>query len=419
MGYQRRVHGAQWNHGRRVTNISEMIVSTLVLLVSLESVLSLEGCWEPLGLEDGRIGDSHIRASSSYSPESVGPSAGRLNSEKGGGAWCPKNLITENTDTQEFLEIDLEFNHVITAVVTQGRFANGRGAEFAEFYIIQYWKEGMEAFQDYVTSEGEKILEGNKNTFSESKIVLDTPIVASKMRIIPYSHHPRTVCMRVEFLGCLEDAEKVKTVSEIKDRKEETKEDRKEETRKVEDKEVDVYLRNKSESIKVTESGLNNLIMVNNGWGPHYLGAVVGLLLTVIFILVILIIIILRRTIKRKQFSSNTNISFTSSLARKSEIYKEDLENGPIYQEPFLLQQDISPYSQSILDPTPCIPTSNSSFNTVSHAKHLEQIYSVPLFSNNTLQSENRFKKYQGTHTCGETLPKYLSHMQYTLVSDQ
>merc|ERR1711971_990774 len=137
---------------RRFRRRSNMILSTLVLVVlvvSLEFVASLEGCWEPLGLEDGRIEDSQIRASSSYSPESVGPSAGRLNSEKGGGAWCPKNLITENMDTQEFLEIDLEYNHVITAVVTQGRFASGRGAEFAEFYIIQYWREGMEAFQDY------------------------------------------------------------------------------------------------------------------------------------------------------------------------------------------------------------------------------------------------------------------------------
>merc|ERR1711971_1457844 len=388
---------SQWNHGRRVTNISEMIVSTLVLLVSLKFVLSLDGCWEPLGLEDWRIGDSQIRASSSYSPESVGPSAGRLNSEKGGGAWCPKNLITENMDTQEFLEIDLEYNHVITAVVTQGRFASGRGAEFAEFYIVQYWREGLEAFQDYLNNEGEKILEGNKNTFSESKILLDTPIVASKIRIIPFSQHPRTVCMRVELLGCFEETAVEKKSKEIVKTSKETE----------------------APADDTTENVINSLVIVDNGWGPHYLGAVVGLLLTVIFILVILIIIILRRTIKRKQFSSNTNISFTSSLARKSEIYKEDLENGPIYQEPFLLQQDISPYSQSILDPTPCLPTSNTNFNTVNHTKHLEQIYSVPLFTNNTLQSENRFNKYQGTHTCGETLPKYLSHMQYTLVSDQ
>merc|ERR1711971_245488 len=314
---------SQWNHGRRVTNISNMILSTLLLVVTLEFVVSLEGCWEPLGLEDGRIGDSQIRASSSYSPESVGPSAGRLNSEKGGGAWCPKNLITENMETQEFLEIDLEYNHVITAVVTQGRFANGRGAEFAEFYIIQYWREGMEAFQDYVDDDGEKILEGNKNTFSESKIFLDSTIVASKIRIIPYSQHPRTVCMRVELLGCFKETGVEKKSKEIVKTSKET--------------EAPAY--------DTTENVINSLVIVDKGWGPHYLGAVVGLLLTVILILVILIIIILRRTIKRKQFSSNTNISFTSSLARDGTIYRQNIEanlqigEDPIYQEPFVQER--------------------------------------------------------------------------------
>merc|ERR1711971_1002899 len=410
MGYQRRVHGAQWNHGRRVTNISNMILSTLLLLVSLESVLSLEGCWEPLGLEDGRIGDSQIRASSSYSPESVGPSAGRLNSEKGGGAWCPKNLITENMDTQEFLEIDLKYNHVITAVVTQGRFASGRGAEFAEFYIIQYWREGMEAFQDYVTSEGEKILEGNKNTFSESKILLYSTIVASKIRIIPYSQHPRTVCMRVELLGCLEETKQNKPVVKF----EESNEGENVPDTFVEEKEVDVYLNNSDESIKATESGLNNLIMVNNGWGPHYLGAVVGLLLTVILILVILIIIILRRTIKRKQFSSNTNISFTSSLARDGTIYRQNIEanlqigEDPIYQEPFVTRKDISACQSSL--PNCSLYGHN--------AGHLDQIYSLPLFHQVNPDSQEFFNFYghQEHQTDVETLPKYLSSFQDTLV---
>ena len=179
-----------------------MILSTFAFVSLLEVVLSFEGCLEPLGLEDGRIGDSQMRASSSYSYESVGPSAGRLNSEKGGGAWCPKNLITENMETQEFLEIDLEYNHIISAVVTQGRFANGRGAEFAEFYIVQYWREGMDKFIDYTDDDGEMILEANKNTFAAVETKLDSAILASKIRIIPFSKHARTICLRVELKGC-------------------------------------------------------------------------------------------------------------------------------------------------------------------------------------------------------------------------
>merc|ERR1711971_648480 len=374
---------SQWNHGRRVTNISEMIVSTLVLLVSLKFVLSLDGCWEPLGLEDWRIGDSQIRASSSYSPESVGPSAGRLNSEKGGGAWCPKNLITENMDTQEFLEIDLEYNHVITAVVTQGRFASGRGAEFAEFYIVQYWREGLEAFQDYLNNDGEKILEGNKNTFSESKILLDTPIVASKIRIIPFSQHPRTVCMRVELLGCFEETAVEKKSKEI----------------------VKTSKQTEAPAYDTTENVINSLVIVNNGWGPHYLGAVVGLLLTVILILVILIIIILRRTIKRKQFSSNTNISFTSSLAGDGTIYRQNIEanlqigEDPIYQEPFVTRKDISACQSSI--PNCSLYGHN--------AGHLDQIYSLPLFHQVNPDSQEFFNFYGHQENSSPATPTFPS----------
>jgi len=376
--------------------------------------LSFEGCSDPLGLEDGRIGDSQMRASSSYSYESVGPSAGRLNSEKGGGAWCPKNLISENMETQEFLEIDLEYNHIISAVVTQGRFANGRGAEFAEFYIVQFWREGMDAFLDYNNDDGEKILEANKNTFSESKIVLESTIVASKIRIIPYSQHPRTVCMRVELFGCLQEA--------LEEYTEELEEYTVKETQKInneedieEEKGVDVYLG----ADETTENVLNDLVMVDGGWGSHYLGAVVGLLLTVILILVILIVIILKRTLRNKQFSSNSNISFTSSLARKSEIYKQDLENGPIYQEPFLIKQEASPYNHSILDssldsfPAPCLPTSNYKYSTgnkqqIYNVGHIDQIYSVPLFTSNS------FGK-QVSQNCVNTLP----NIQTTLIGDQ
>lgn len=31
---------------------------------------------------------------------------------------------------------------------------------------------------------------------------LDHPLVAERIRFLPYSHHPRTTCMRVEIYGC-------------------------------------------------------------------------------------------------------------------------------------------------------------------------------------------------------------------------
>ncbi|KAI5700845.1 hypothetical protein M8J75_003458 [Diaphorina citri] len=46
------------------------------------------------------------------------------------------------------------------------------------------------------------ILSGNINTYLEVRQELVFPFVAQKVRFIPYSVYPRTVCMRVELYGC-------------------------------------------------------------------------------------------------------------------------------------------------------------------------------------------------------------------------
>ena len=47
-----------------------------------------------------------------------------------------------------------------------------------------------------------QILKANINTYLPQKTDLKTAIIASKLRFLPYSHHRRTVCMRVEIYGC-------------------------------------------------------------------------------------------------------------------------------------------------------------------------------------------------------------------------
>lgn len=47
-----------------------------------------------------------------------------------------------------------------------------------------------------------QILPGNSNTYSVANNSLDPAIIASKIRLVPYSDHPRTVCMRVGMEGC-------------------------------------------------------------------------------------------------------------------------------------------------------------------------------------------------------------------------
>ncbi|CAH2001308.1 unnamed protein product [Acanthoscelides obtectus] len=66
---------------------------------------------------------------------------------------------------------------------------------------------GVEGKSTIIASEGgtrttKKLLTGNTDTYSIVEQKLEPPIIASKIRFIPYSDHVRTVCMRVEILGC-------------------------------------------------------------------------------------------------------------------------------------------------------------------------------------------------------------------------
>ena len=40
------------------------------------------------------------------------------------------------------------------------------------------------------------------NTYLPEKRLLPSPIIAKRIRIIPYSSRWRTVCMRIELYGC-------------------------------------------------------------------------------------------------------------------------------------------------------------------------------------------------------------------------
>ncbi|XP_024084780.1 discoidin domain-containing receptor 2-like [Cimex lectularius] len=157
-------------------------------------------CSAALGMEEGRIPDTAISASSSYETKSVGPQNARIRQELNGGAWCPKAQIS--SEVREYLEVDLTKNHLITKTETQGRFGNGQGQEYAESFLVEYWRESLNQWVVYKNTRGQKVLAGNTNTYLVVRQDLDLPFIASKVRFIPYSEHPRTVCMRVEIYGC-------------------------------------------------------------------------------------------------------------------------------------------------------------------------------------------------------------------------
>ena len=89
-----------------------------------------------------------------------------LRTESHGGAWCPKNQITK--EPKEWLEIDLHSVHVITATETQGRFGNGQGVEFAEAYLLEYWRPRLGKWVRYTDIKGQEVsVQPHKVTYSE------------------------------------------------------------------------------------------------------------------------------------------------------------------------------------------------------------------------------------------------------------
>ncbi|VEN62965.1 unnamed protein product [Callosobruchus maculatus] len=172
----------------------------ILLLLYEAHAVEPSQCIAPLGMESKAIKDEDISASSSFDKGNVGPHHGRVRNELNGGAWCPQTQATP--DTKEWIEIDLHTVHIITSTETQGRFGNGQGVEFAESYMLEYWRPRLNKWIRYRSKTNGELLKGNINTYLESKSQLDPPIWASKIRFLPYSSHKRTVCMRVEVYGC-------------------------------------------------------------------------------------------------------------------------------------------------------------------------------------------------------------------------
>ena len=90
----------------------------------------------PLGMEDGRITKSRLRASSMYNTY-YGPYNARLQARNYGstrGGW-----IAKIRNTQQWIQVDLEKVATLKGVATQGRYdAN----QFVRSYLVTYSRNG-------------------------------------------------------------------------------------------------------------------------------------------------------------------------------------------------------------------------------------------------------------------------------------
>ncbi len=79
----------------------------------------------------------------------------RLNLDRSGGAWCPKQQIAENV--KEYLQINFVNVSVISGIGTQGRYGNGRGQEYAEQFRLEYWRPELAHWRTYRRWDGNDV----------------------------------------------------------------------------------------------------------------------------------------------------------------------------------------------------------------------------------------------------------------------
>lgn len=79
----------------------------------------------------------------------------RIRQEKNGGAWCPKAQIS--SEVREYLEIDLDEDHLVTWTETQGRWGNGQGQEYTEAFTVEYWRKSIKRWVEYKDSRDNKV----------------------------------------------------------------------------------------------------------------------------------------------------------------------------------------------------------------------------------------------------------------------
>ncbi|XP_048587363.1 retinoschisin-like [Nematostella vectensis] len=151
----------------------------------------------PLGMEDGRIPDSSITASSSWN-SGLSPHYGRLNNQlvrgQHSGAWAARNLRTG-----EYLQVDLGRVMWVTHVATQGRPQGS--SQWVTEYSVEYSLTG-DQWQSYQDENGViKVFPGNSDKTTVVKHEFFPVIKARFVRIVVRAWQEH-ITMRAEFYGC-------------------------------------------------------------------------------------------------------------------------------------------------------------------------------------------------------------------------
>ncbi|XP_061234331.1 neuropilin-2 isoform X6 [Neopsephotus bourkii] len=151
-------------------------------------------CNMPLGMESGRISNMQISASSTYSDGRWTPQQSRLNSDDNG--WTP------NVDSnKEYLQVDLHFLTVLTAIATQGAISREtQNGYYVRTYKLEVSTNG-EDWMMYRHGKNHKTFQANEDATEVVLNKIHSPVLTRFVRIRPQSWH-NGIALRLELYGC-------------------------------------------------------------------------------------------------------------------------------------------------------------------------------------------------------------------------
>uniref|UniRef100_A0A673WE43 EGF like repeats and discoidin domains 3 n=1 Tax=Salmo trutta TaxID=8032 RepID=A0A673WE43_SALTR len=164
----------------------------------------LTGCSEPMGMKSGHIQDYQVTASSLFRTLNMDmftwePGKARLDKQGKVNAWT-----SGHSDQSQWLQVDMLLPTKVTGIITQGAKDFGH-VQFVGSYKVAYSNDGERwlVYQDEKQRK-DKVFQGNFDNDTHRKNVIDPPIYARFVRILPWSWYGR-ITLRAELLGCTEE----------------------------------------------------------------------------------------------------------------------------------------------------------------------------------------------------------------------
>ncbi|KAK3744972.1 hypothetical protein QZH41_008497, partial [Actinostola sp. cb2023] len=154
--------------------------------------LGVKGCQDvAVGVADKNIIPDSSFTASSYYDSSYAPKGARLYLAS---AWAPK----DNSNANDYLQIDLGKVFVICALATQGQASTSSLEWTTEYKISTSIDNNL--WNTYPSNTSPKLFPGNTDKHTIVKNILDIPVQAKLIRFIPTKYHNRKA-VRVEVYG--------------------------------------------------------------------------------------------------------------------------------------------------------------------------------------------------------------------------